>query len=142
MTKQNILNNLEAFAMQRPGLSLADYGDRNLYRRDYREHCEKPLRAFRAMLAAIEWRDSLTAFDLRQAIRETSRLKMLDDGTIDYTPGQMGATEFRHAACNAMAGALWDYWATDTPIGMTPREYVMQQANIEFGQRIVRNYFG
>ena len=141
MTKLEILNALEDFTMQRPGLIFADYGDVAMYRRDYREHCEKPLRDFRAMLDALRWRDSVDADSLSQAIRETNRLDMLDDGTLDYTPGQMGATEYRHAACNALSRALWNYWREDTPEGMTPREHITRNARREFGRGIANRYF-
>jgi len=141
MTKQDILENLEAFAMQRPGLMFADYGDASLYRRDYWEHCGQPLTDFRNMFSAILGRDSLTADDLRQAIRETNRLDMLDDGRFDYTPGQMGATEYRHAACNVLARALWNYWREDVPENKPPRNYIYRNAVRQFGRGIANRYF-
>ena len=141
MTKQQILSALSAFVATRPNLEQGNYASRADYQRDYRQHCLNPKNDYLDLEASISWRDSLTAFDLLQSIRETSRVEILRDGTIEYTPGQYYPAEYRHAACNVLAGALWDYWATDTPIGMTPRQYVVQQANIEFRPRIVRNYF-
>lgn len=141
MMKQDILNNLEAFATKRPGLMFADYGDVTLYRQDYREHCEKPLRDFRALLRAVRFRDGIDAGDLIQSIRETNRLDMMDDGTLDYTPGQMGATEFRHAACNALSRALWSYWWGYSQGSMTPRDFITSRALREFGRGITARYF-
>ena len=142
MNKTDILDALTDFANQRPGLNFADYGDATLYRRDYNQHCARPLQDFRAMLSAIRWRDSLDADTLSQAIRETNRLDMLDDGSFEYTPGQMGATEYRHAACIALSRALWNYWRGDAlDAGRKPRDYITRNARAEFGRGIADRYF-
>jgi len=141
MKKQDVIYALTRFVNQRPGLNFADYGDRALYQRDYSQHCAKPKADFKALTNALAWRDSLTADDLLQAIRQTNRLDMLDDGTLDYTPGQMGATEYRHAACSALARALWNYWRDDTPDGITPREHITRTARRELGRGIAARYF-
>ena len=142
MNKTDILDAMATFANQRPGLNFADYGDATLYRRDYNKHCARPLHDFRAMLSAIRWRDSLDADALSQAIRETNRLDILDDGSFEYTPGQMGATEYRHAACIALSRALWNYWRGDAlDAGRKPREYITRNARAEFGRGIADRYF-
>jgi len=141
MTKQNIIESLTTFVNKRPGLIFADYGDSSLYRRDYREHCAKPKADFKALASAVAWLDSLDADALSQAIRETNRVDLLDDGSIDYTPGQMGATEYRHAACNVLSRALWNHWRDDAPEGMAPREHITRTARREFGRGIAARYF-
>jgi hypothetical protein len=144
MTKQDILNSLQTFVNQRPGLEPANYaGHADLYRREYREHCHKPKQDFRKLIAAVEWRDSLTADDLRDSFRLAfgGRLEMRRDGSLDYTPGQYGAVEYRRAACAVLARALWDYWAVDAPIGQTPREYIEDTACREFGRGIAARWF-
>ena len=141
MTKQNIIASLARFVDQRPGLNFADYGDRDLYQRDYRQNCAKPKADFMKLVIAVDWHDSLTADDLLQAIRQTNRLDMLDDGSIDYTPGQMGALEYRHAACNALSRALWNHWGQDTPENATPREYITRTAKGQFGRGLTARHF-
>jgi len=144
MTKENILEALETFVNQRPGLEPANYAGRpDLYRKDYREGCLQPLRDFRKLLAAAEWRDSLTADDLRDSFSLASggRLSLREDGSLEYTPGQYGAVEYRRAACAVLARTLWDYWAVDAPIGQTPREYIEETARRELGRGIARRWF-
>ena len=145
MTKADILEALEAFVNRRPGLEPANYcGRPDLYRQDYREGCLQPLHDFRKLLAAVEWRDSLTADDLRQSFRRAfgGRLSLRDDGSLEYTPGQYGAVEYRRAACAVLAAALHDYWLFDHPrIAMTSREYIVRKARAELGRGIARRYF-
>jgi len=144
MTKHDILDALRAFVNQRPGLEPANYaGHANLYRRDYRENCLKPKRDFEALADAVEWRDSLTADDLRDSFKLAfgGRLKLRSNGSLDYTPGQHGATEYRNAACAVLARALWDHWAVDAPIGQTPREYIEETARRELGRGITARWF-
>jgi len=144
MTKANILESLTQFVNQRPGLEFDLYGDRSLYQRDYRQHCQKPKQDFEELARAVEWRDSITAGDMREAFRRAfgGRLDLReDDGSLEYTPGQHGATEYRHAACDVLARVLWDYWGSDTPEGKTPREHITRNARREFGRGIAARYF-
>lgn len=143
MTKQEILDTMTDFINQRPGLEFDNYGDRFIYQSDYRTHCAKPKKDFIKLAESIAWRDGITADDLRQAFRRAfgGRLSMLDDGTLDYTPGQCGALEYRHAACSVLSSVLWDYWRTDAPKGITPREHITRTAKREFGRGIASRYF-
>jgi len=146
MTKANILEKLDAFVRQRPGLEPANYAGRpDLYRQDYREGCLQPLQDFRKLLAAAEWRDGLTGDDLRRAFLEAfgGRLALREDGSLEYTPGQYGAVEYRRAACAVLARALWDYWICDHPRGaVTAHQHATSTARREFGRGIARRYFG
>ena len=143
MSKQDILNSLTKFVNQRPGLPFADYGDAAIYRRDYRQHCQQPKQDFEVLVRAVEWRDSLFAGDIREGFKRAfgGRLSLLDDETLDYTPGQHGALEYRRAACAVLASVLWDYWREDTPENMTPREHITRTARREFGRGIAGRYF-
>jgi len=143
MTKQDILNSLKAFVDERPGLEFANYGDAALYRRDYREHCQKPKRDFETLSRAVAWRDSIDADAMREGFRRAfgGRLDLHDSGDIEYTPGQYGATEYRRAACDVLARILWDFWASDTPEGKTPREHITANARREFGRGIAARWF-
>ena len=145
MTKTDILEVLETFVNRRPGLEPANYcGRPDLDRQDYREGCLQPLHDFRKLLSAIEWRDSLTADDLRDSFRLAfgGRLSLHGDGSLEYTPGQYGAVEYRRAACGVLAYALHDYWLFDHPrIAMTAREYIARKARNELGRGIARRWF-
>jgi hypothetical protein len=144
MTKEDILNSLQEFVNKRPGLEPANYAGRpDLYQKDYREGCLQPLQDFRKLVAAVEWRDSLSADDLRDSFSLSfgGRLRLRDNGSLEYTPGQYGAVEYRRAACAVLSRALWDYWAVDAPMGQTPREYIEETAGRELGRGIASRWF-
>jgi len=143
MTKQDILNSMQTFVNQRPGLEPANYGDVSRYRREYREHCHKPKRDFEKLSRAVEWRDSIDANAIREGFRRAfgGRLDLLDNGGVEYTPGQYGATEYRRAACDVLACVLWQYWGSDTPQDKTPREHITRNARLEFGRGIAARWF-
>jgi len=143
MTKQDILNSLQAFVNKRPGLEFANYGDAALYRRDYRENCQQPKRDFETLSRAVAWRESIDAEAIREGFRRAfgGRLDLHDNGDIDYTPGQHGATEYRRAACDVLARVLWHYWGSDAPEGKTLREHITRTARRELGRGIVSRWF-
>ena len=143
MSKTDILNSLKKFVNQRPGLDFANYGDASLYRKDYRRHCLQPKQDFEVLVRAVQWRDSIFAGDIREGFKRAfgGRLSLLGDETLDYTPGQHGALEYRRAACAVLASVLWDYWREDTPENMTPREHITRTARREFGRGIAGRYF-
>jgi len=143
MTKANILESLTQFVNQRPGLEFDLYGDRSLYQRDYRQHCQQPKTDFETLSRAVAWRDSIDAESIREGFRRAfgGRLDLLDNGEVEYTPGQYAAVEYRRAACDLLARVLWDYWASDTPEGKTPREHITYTARREFGRGIVSRWF-
>lgn len=143
MIKENIIETLVTFVNQRPGLEPANYAGRpDLYRQDYREGCLQPLHDFRKLVAAVRWRDSLSADDLREAFRLAygGRLSLHDDGSLEYTPGQYGALEYRWAACAVLARALREYWFGDAPDGIQPG-YMYFLARGEFGRGVARRWF-
>jgi hypothetical protein len=132
LTKTTIIDNLRAFARQRPGLEFGDYGDpATAYRFEAHSHCAEVL-AYRAdqrsitrdlaealtMLRSVELRDSITAADLIRASEGafSGRLTINPEtGTIDYCTGQYWPTEYRRAVCAVLSSALWDYWRDNMP---------------------------
>lgn len=144
--RDQILDNLEAFLNQRPGLEPDNYGgDIRLYRQDYREHCHRPLQDGRKLIAAVRWRESITGDDLIKAARGafSGRLEVSPE-RIDYMPGQYGPTEFRHAVCSVLAAALWDYyrkgWSGGPESGENLRLYIRSALNHELGRGTVSRY--
>jgi len=57
-----------------------------------------------------------------------------DDGSLEYTPGQYGAVEYRRAACAVLADALWTYWQDQ------PSTYMRQVARHELGRGVARRW--
>lgn len=127
--KQALIDALQRFVAQRPGLEFANYGDVSAYRAEMRS-ITKDRHHAEELIRAISWRDSITANDIlkaadfansgRLAIRETEPGTF----TLDYCTGQYWPTEYRRAVANVLSSALWDYWreAGDGPIGAAKRE--------------------
>lgn len=127
--RENILNALNAFANQRPGLEPANYisgwNDQDGRRAYFRESrsITRDLHDFRALFSAVRWRESIDAAALQAAFRAFSgRLVCKVSGArveLSYCTGQYFPTEYRRAACAVLASALWDY----------TREHVMPAAS-------------
>ena len=68
-TKKQLIDSLRAFINQRPGFEIVNYGyDANAYRRDYRTALADKHDA-ETLLAAIVWRDSISADQILAASR-------------------------------------------------------------------------
>ena len=109
------------------------------------------------MLAAISWRDGITADTIRAALRSGGRLRLLDNGTLDYCTGQYWPTEYRAGACRVLASLLWDYWRGDMPapdangnfphpgrrgfIVSSAGDYLRAKARAELGASIASRWF-
>ncbi len=152
--KQRILDTLNAWANQRPGLEPRDYTDGTMegwrgYRREA-AHITKDLQDYRALSAAVSWRDSITADHLAEAFPRawSGRLSMTEDGekvTLDYCVGQYWPTEYRRAACSVLASVLWRHFATDCPQEYgddpSPGQWTRNEARKNLGQGIQRGWF-
>ena len=127
--KQSLINALQRFIAQRPGLEFGNYGDISAYRSEMRS-ITKDRRHAETMLRAISWRDSITADAIVDASKHafSGRLTITepDPGrfVLDYCTGQYWPTEYRRAVANVLSSALWNYWreAGDGPIGAAKRE--------------------
>lgn len=137
--KQTLIAALRRFIAQRPGMDPCNYADHRAYRSESRSITQDRQHA-EAILAQVEWRDSLTAdnivgaskhaFSGRLAIGEPAPGKF----ELDYCTGQYFPTEYRKAAASVLASALWDYWRTD---GNSPRDLGRKT----FGRTIANRYF-
>jgi hypothetical protein len=112
LTRDKIIEALDAFVRQRPGLEFANYGDVSAYRSEMRS-ITKDLHHYRTLRRQVEL-SGITAEQLLAAFRAYSgRLSITetDDGKVrlNYCTGQYFPTEYRRAACAVMASALWDY---------------------------------
>lgn len=153
--REAILQNLAAFAAQRPGLEYGNYNDPAAYRAEMRS-ITKDLHHARALLAAVSWRESITAEVLRESFRAFSgRLQWNPKArTLDYCTGQYWPTEYRRAVCAVLASALWSYWRENMPApdgkdsygsplykGKTAGDVLRTTARKEMGAAIARRWF-
>ena len=112
-TKETILNAVDAWISQRPGLEFANYGDLANYRQEARR-ITRQRRDAEALLRSCRWRDGLTADMLREGFRAYSgRLTLQEpengEALLRYCTGQYWPTEYRAAACAVLSSALWAY---------------------------------
>lgn len=127
--KQALIDALQRFVAQRPGLEFANYGDVSAYRAEMRS-ITKDRHHAEELIRAVSWRDSITADDILHAAKHahSGRLSITETApgafTLDYCTGQYWPTEYRRAVANVLSSALWDYWreAGDGPIGAAKRE--------------------
>lgn len=143
-----ILNALQVFINQRPGLEFGNYGNAAAYRAEYRSIARDKRDAL-TLLSAVRWRESITADDIKAGF--TGRLSWNGEG-LEYCTGQYWPTEYRRAACAVLAAILWAYWrdcanpATDGEPTQQPGiinvgGYIKKQAQREFGRTIARRWF-
>ena len=105
-TKQTIIDALNRWITQRPGLEL---GDVSSYRSEMRS-IGRDLQHARAMVNYVAWHDSITADMILSAADNGGRLTLTVNGDkvrIDYVTGQYWPTEYRRAVCALMSSVIW-----------------------------------
>lgn len=118
--REAIIDALDAWIRQRPGLEYANYGDRASYQSECRG-IARDLREARTLLYTVARRQSITAPMLREAFRAFSgRLswtwsQLEQKGRLSYVTGQYWPTEYRKAAAAVLASALWTAAGNDMP---------------------------
>lgn len=139
MNKQDIITALRKHIAGRSGIDFRNYGDRASAMEDYRKILRHGKQA-RAMLRAIELRESITADMLESAFQRaySGRLSYSVDKGCDYCAGQYYATEYRAAACAVLACALRNYWLDDG----RKMDEVRKLARAELGRAIANVWFG
>ena len=112
MTKENILALARAFIEARPGFDWRNYHGApvSIYRADY-AIARRALHDGRALLRACAL-SGVTAATLADALTNASRLTLTADG-LEFTPCQYWPTEYRAAACRALADALYRHYLVD-----------------------------
>lgn len=146
-----ILNALESWIHQRPGLEFANYGDVAAYRAEQRAILTDKKHAL-ILLSAVKWRESITAEQIKAGFRAYSGRLSWDGEKLDYCTGQYWPTEYRAAACAVLASILWAYWRdcadpategepTQQPGIVDIGGYIRKQARREFGRTIAGRWF-
>lgn len=147
-----ILQALGAFARQRPGLDPRNYISHGMDREGrsaYRSECRsitRDLHDVNALLAAVSWRESITAQDLREAAERaySGRLSIVDTPKgigLDYCTGQYWPTEYRKAVCAVLSHALWYYWRKDVGGVEHKADHIRKIARRELGSGIASRWF-
>jgi len=154
--KQTIIDALNAWVNQRPGLDYGNYGDPAAYRAEVRS-IGKDLQHARAMLNYVAWHDSITAEMILDAAKSGRLSIVVTDGTvtIDYCTGQYWPTEYRPAVCRLLSSVIW-YWisanASTVEVTKMPQygcmegivnqgDYIRKTARRELGTSIARRWF-
>lgn len=143
MRKQTIIDALNAWVSQRPGLDYGNYGDLSSYRSEVRS-IGRDLQHARALINYVAWHDSITSEMILDAAR-SGRLSIVADGEvvrIDYCTGQYWPTEYRPAVCRLLSTVIWGWMRDNMPEGQTnPGDHLRKKAAREFGQSIARRWF-
>jgi hypothetical protein len=139
--RDNILAALWGWIAQRPGLEPRAYvrsWDDDAGRAAYRADSRKITQQFKdaaAMLRYIELRPSITGADIHAALY--NRLTYTPGRGLDYTTCQYWPTEYRAAACRALATVIWDYLRDDA----SDADVIRSAARRELGRSIAGRWF-
>jgi len=152
VSKQTIIDALNAWVNQRPGLDYGNYGDPVAYRAEVRS-IGKDLQHARAMLNYVAWHDSITAEMILDAAKSGRLSIVVTDGTvaIDYCTGQYWCTEYRPAVCRLLSSVIWYWMRENAPVDAGPiishsnlqdvGGYIRKTARRELGTSIARRWF-
>lgn len=157
--KQTIIDALNRWVSQRPGLDYGNYGDPVAYRAEVRS-IGKDLQHARALINYVAWHDSITAEMILEAAK-SGRLSIVVKGdtvAIDYYTGQYWCTEYRPAVCRLLTSVIWHWMRENMPKGqlvhnsetgetferyegLRAGDYLRRQAARELGTSIARRWF-
>ena len=139
--KQTIIDALNAWVSQRPGLDYRNYGDVSSYRAEMRS-IGKDLQHARALINYVAWHDSITAEMILDAAKSGRLSIVVTDGTvaINYCTGQYWPTEYRPAVCRLLSSVIW-YWLRDNMLDPATGNDIRRQAARELGTIIARRWF-
>jgi len=115
MTKEALLQALDAFIRQRPGFDPRNYGDRASYMSDVRR-ATRDLNHARALL---RWaRLSSVPYEILALPMIRGNRLTWDGSRLDYCTGQYWPVEYRATVVRALCSAVWafarDYCGADT----------------------------
>jgi hypothetical protein len=134
--KTEILEALARFIAQRSGIDGRNYGEsREAFLGDYRRILRDG-RDARALLRVVTLSTCLPDSILAEVLK-SGRLTW-DGSRLDYCAGQYFPTEYRAAACRALASTLWVYWSDG---GRYTADQIREAARMNLGRGIARRWF-
>ena len=133
---------LRAFIMQRPRFEPANYaGCASAYRADYRRCLADRDDALQLLAYVSRATDSaIMQASIADALRSGRLEWNAETAELDYCTGQYFPTEYRNAACQLLARALWAYWRGNAPADCS-REVMTRIARDVLGKRLARRWF-
>lgn len=140
MQKTTVIDNLNQWIKQRPGLDFGNYGDIKSYRSELRG-ITKDYQDARELLAFVALCDGISAADIVAAAKGaySGRREINPEyGAIDYCTGQYWPTEYRAAACAVLAATTWAYFRES---GHDTGDSIRKAARAEFGRGIASRWF-
>jgi hypothetical protein len=137
MTNETILTALRAFIDARPGFDWRDYqgAPAAIYRADYAV-AYRDLQDARVLLRVCALA-SVSADDLRAALTDARRLTLTPGGALEFAACQYPPTEYRAAACRALADALERHYMPGVP----DRAALLRLLRNVLGARLARRWF-
>jgi len=134
--KTEILEAMHRFIGQRSGIEWVNYGgSREAFMQDYRRILRDGREA-RAMLRIVELSTCLPESILADVLK-SGRLTW-DGKRLEFCACQYFPTEYRAAACRALASALWTYWRE---AGAPSCDKIRAIARRNLGRGIARRWF-
>jgi hypothetical protein len=134
--RTEILEALARFVAQRSGIDGRNYGgSREAFLGDYRQILRDGREA-RALLRVVELSTCLPDSILVDVLK-SGRLTW-NGKRLDYCAGQYFPTEYRAAACRALASVLWNYWGDG---GRYTADQIRAAAKSNLGRGITRRWF-
>jgi len=134
--RTEILEALARFVAQRSGIDGRIYGgSREAFLGDYRR-IQRDGREARALLRVVELSTCLPDSILVDVLK-SGRLTW-NGKRLDYCAGQYFPTEYRAAACRALASVLWNYWRDG---GRYTADQIRAAAKSNLGRGIARRWF-
>lgn len=137
LTRADLLAMIAAHVNSRPGFDWHNYGDATSYRADMRTASQQKADAL-AMLAAVGYRDAITADQIRAELQRGNRLTLDDSGRLEYCTGQYYPTEYRAGACRVLSALLWDFWRD---ADCTTGDAIRAKARKELGRGVAARWF-
>jgi hypothetical protein len=139
--KQTIIDALNAWVNQRPGLDYGNYGDPVAYRAEVRS-IGKDLQHARNLINYVACHDSITAEMILDAA-QSGRLSIKVEGDkvrVDYCTGQYWPTEYRPAVCRLLSSVIW-HWMRDNMLDPVTGNDIRKTARRELGTGVARRWF-
>lgn len=145
MNKITTTEKLVKFVNQRPGLDFANYGDMTSYRAESREITADKHDFFELLSLAQRRVDNFEEKLTNYLKKNSGRLCLLENGSLEYTAGQYFCVEYRPAANNVLKSLIWESYKNET----NPKGYpiyadgnsIRKAIKYNLSSRVGKNYF-